>query len=120
MVEGVEVLTAASGMSRRARYADLGLDVLQPEFPVRLGQQVTEHTKNAASMQKVGRVALNTEQVVTSLRLSPQLPYFNCLRQHRHPRVNQSRRDFSASKMIQDPFKPAQRVAGQRKDVWYE
>lgn len=27
-------------------------------------------------------------------------------------------RSFSASAMIQDPFKPAARVAGQRQDVW--
>lgn len=27
-------------------------------------------------------------------------------------------RTFSASAMIQDPFKPAARVAGQRQDVW--
>lgn len=27
-------------------------------------------------------------------------------------------RTFSASTMIQDPFKPAKRVAGQRQDVW--
>lgn len=32
--------------------------------------------------------------------------------------VGASKRSFSTSKMIQDPFKPAARVAGQRQDVW--
>jgi hypothetical protein len=70
-------------------------------------------------MQKLGRVALNTDRIVTSCRLA--LPISNSKHSPLNPQYQayQFRRDFSASKMIQDPFKPAKRVAGQRQDVWY-
>ena len=69
-------------------------------------------------MQAFGRFALSTEQFAITLRVSlPRsiVKQSSQLLPSQFPRV---RRDFSATTMIQDPFKPAKRVAGQRKDVW--
>ena len=69
-------------------------------------------------MQALGRLALSTEQIATTLRTSLPRTTANLVPQRLHFQVPRSRREFSASTMIQDPFKPAKRVAGQRKDVW--
>jgi hypothetical protein len=99
-------------------HADLGV-TCSPNFLSRLAFiEGVRYRGGEISMQALGRLALSTEQVTTTLRTSLLLSNVKSSSQHLLPRVLGLRRDFAASTMIQDPFKPAKRVAGQRKDVW--
>ena len=96
------------------------VDVLPaPNFSKSCAPLVDRTHKNESTMQKLRRVARNTDRIVTSCRPTVFTSQSKFSPSNPQTQASRSRRDFSASKMIQDPFKPARRVAGQRKDVWY-
>lgn len=98
--------------------AEDGRDYVTAKICSKLLRKGIGNIRDESTMQALGRTALRTEQLSRSLRSSLPSPRFTLSHLHQ-PRVTTSTRDFSASNMIQDPFKPAKRVAGQRKDVWW-
>ena len=80
-------------------------------------QLLVQQSDNNLEMKALSRLVVNVkpiERVVTLSGISSQER--SALREAPHSR--RTTRLFSSTKMIQDPFKPAKRVAGQRKDVW--